>query len=83
MNRGKTSTEIIRCFLIAAAVQQPAGQKEIFWIDAPGHRYTYGTNEPIDSVTQVQNFTSKVCSIVNIGACFEVKVPETGGKTWC
>jgi hypothetical protein len=51
-------------------VQQPAGQTAIFWIDAPGHRYTYGVNEPIDSLTQVENFTSTVCSTVNTSACF-------------
>jgi hypothetical protein len=53
-------------------VQQTAGFKPIFWIDAPGHGYNYGTNEPVDSVTQVQNFTSTVCSTVNTSACFSV-----------
>jgi hypothetical protein len=53
-------------------VQQPAGQKAIFWIDAPGHRYTYGANQPIDSLTQVENFTSKGCSTVNTSLCFPV-----------
>jgi hypothetical protein len=27
-------------------VQQPSGQKTIFWIDAPGHGYTLATAEP-------------------------------------
>jgi hypothetical protein len=53
-------------------VQQPAGQKAIFWIDAPGYRYTRQVGEPIDSLTQVQNFTSTVCSKVVTTACFPV-----------
>jgi hypothetical protein len=53
-------------------VQQPAGQTAIFWIDAPGHSYNYGVNEPVDSMTQVQNFTSRVCSTVITTACFPV-----------
>jgi hypothetical protein len=53
-------------------LQQTAGTTVIFWIDAPGHRYTYGTNQPIDSMTQVENFTSTVCSTLNTSACFPV-----------
>jgi hypothetical protein len=56
----------------SAFVQQTSGTTVIFWIDAPGHRYTYGTNQPIDSITQVENFTSTVCSTVNTSACFPV-----------
>ena len=50
-------------------VQQPSGQKTIFWIDAPGHRYLLAAGEPIDSMTQVENFTSTVCSTTSSGTC--------------
>jgi len=56
----------------SAFVQQTSGTTVIFWIDAPGHLYTYATNEPIDSLTQVQNFTSAICSTVNTALCFPV-----------
>jgi len=52
-------------------VQQTAGQKSIFWIDAPGHR-TDRSGVPIDSLTQVQNFTSTVCSSVVTTSCASV-----------
>lgn len=51
-------------------VQQPTGKKVIFWIDAPGHGYNLATAQPIDSLTQVQNFTSTVCSTVTPSACY-------------
>ena len=56
-------------------VQQTAGQKIIFWIDGPGHGLNLSTprgSEGIDSITQVENFTSTVCSTVSTGACFSV-----------
>ena len=53
-------------------VQQPAGQKAIFWIDAPGHTYQLPSAGPVDSMTQVQNFTSTVCSTANTSNCFNV-----------
>jgi hypothetical protein len=51
-------------------VQQTAGQKVVFWIDAPGHGYNLATAQPIDSITQVENFTSTVCSTVTPSACY-------------
>jgi hypothetical protein len=57
----------------AQFVQQPSGQKVIFWIDAPGYGYER-LGQPIDSVTQVENFTSTVCSKSNTSVCFS--------KTW-
>jgi hypothetical protein len=53
------------------AVQQPAGQKTIFWIDAPGHYYTYNGYQ-IDSMTDIEDFTSKVCSKVTTTTCASV-----------
>jgi hypothetical protein len=54
---------------LSGFVQQTSGTTVIFWIDAPGHYYNYGTSGPIDSLTQVQNFTSTVCSTVNPNIC--------------
>lgn len=51
-------------------VQKTAGQKVVFWIDAPGHLYNLLPAEPIDSLTQVLNFTSTVCSTVTPSACY-------------
>lgn len=53
-------------------MQQTAGQKNIFWIDGPGHAYTYnGYN--IDSITQTENFTSQICSKTTSTTCASVK----------
>jgi hypothetical protein len=54
-----------------AFLQQIPGQKTIFWIDAPGHRITH-TSIPIDSMTEVENFTSTVCSTIVTNSCFSV-----------
>jgi len=51
-------------------LQKTAGQKNIFYIDGPGHGYLLQTAEPIDSMTQVQNFTAKVCSTLSTSTCF-------------
>lgn len=50
-------------------VQKPAGQKILFWLDAPGHFYRLDNGQMIDSMTQVQNFTSTICSTVSSGTC--------------
>jgi len=55
----------------ASFVQQTAGQKTIFWIDSPGLNKNY-SGYPIDSVTQVQNFTLKVCTKANSNACSQL-----------
>jgi len=50
-------------------VQQPSGQKAIFWLDSPGRRYYLDPptdSEPIDSITQVEHFTSMVCNRSNV-----------------
>jgi len=49
-------------------VQQPSGQKIMFFIDGPGHIYQLN-GQPIDSITQVENFTIKTCSLVTTGVC--------------
>ncbi len=57
--------------LLPTVTQQARGQKLIFWLDAPGstHYADYpGLTEPIDSLTQVQNFISSVCNRANICA---------------
>lgn len=54
----------------SSAVLRVSGQKLVFWIDDPGHFYTYTNGFPVDSMTQVQNFTSTVCSTVINTACF-------------
>lgn len=45
-----------------AFLQQPSGQTTIFWIDGPGYGKEYTNGDPIDSVTQVENFTTTFCS---------------------
>jgi len=54
-------------------IQQPSGQKIIFWIDGPGHFRRDDNGQLIDSVTQVENFTSTICSTVTAGTCFSRK----------
>jgi hypothetical protein len=52
--------------------QQAPRQKAIYWLDAPGHSYDIALPDhsihPIDSLGQVQNFTSSVCNRANICA---------------
>lgn len=50
-------------------VQQPSGQKAIYWIDGPGFFHNYINGSPIDSVTQVQDFTTTFCSTVSQNDC--------------
>jgi hypothetical protein len=72
-------------------LQQPGGQKTIFYIDGPG--LFHGTNpsnpcqlgsSPVDSVTDVFNFqvtfTSKVSSVVSTTKYFVKIVVPPGGK---
>jgi hypothetical protein len=44
------------------ATQQPAGAKTMFWIDGPGNFKSLGAGQPIDSMIEVINFTSRICS---------------------
>ena len=65
-------------------VQQNSGEKKLFWIDAPGHLKATDT-ATFDSVVQVQNFVSKICSKTSSKTCAEVKwflklVVKPGGK---
>ena len=50
-------------------VQQPAGQKVMFFIDAPGHTYKLDNGQPIDSITQVENFTIQTCNTIQSSVC--------------
>jgi hypothetical protein len=62
-----------QCFQLNV-LQQTRGQKQIFWLDAPGSSYyfDYPTDtEPLDSLNQVLHLTSKVCNRSNI--CPNVK----------
>ncbi|MGO9323783.1 MAG: IPT/TIG domain-containing protein [Terracidiphilus sp.] len=52
-------------------LQQPSGQKTIYWIDGPGSRNTNGGSS-VDSVTQVQNFTTKFCSTTTSNDCYSI-----------
>jgi hypothetical protein len=52
-------------------VQQTAGQKTIFWIDGPGH-FTNRSGIPIDSMTEIENFTSTVCNKITTSVCTSV-----------
>jgi Beta-propeller repeat/Glucodextranase, domain B/Bacterial Ig-like domain (group 2) len=59
-----------QCFNVNV-LQQTPGKKQVFWLDAPGSSYfhdpsTNPPSEPIDSLNQVQHFTSRVCNRVNI-----------------
>ena len=56
----------------ASFLQQNSGEKKLFWIDAPGHAYKLDSDD-FDSVTQVQNFTSKICSKGDAKKCDELK----------
>jgi hypothetical protein len=49
-------------------LQQPSGQEKIYWIDGPGYRYTR-SGYSIDSMTQVQNFTTQFCSTTTQNDC--------------
>lgn len=53
-------------------VQQNAGEKRLFWLDAPGHAYDLDADK-FDSVTQVRNFVSKICSKSDAKTCAELK----------
>src|SRR5262249_6193278 len=60
------------------ALQQVSGQKVIFWLDAPGRGAIYldpnnsANTGPIDSMTDVKNFTSGICSKANPNVCYSV-----------
>jgi len=62
----------------SAVLQQVAGQKVIFWLDAPGRGTIYtdpknsANTGPIDSMTDVKNFTSQICSKNNPANCWPV-----------
>jgi hypothetical protein len=56
----------------AGALQQVAGQKMIFWLDAPGRGTLFAQGEPIDSMTQVKNFSSSICVTASPTTCFNV-----------
>jgi hypothetical protein len=56
----------------AGVLQQPPGDKTIFWIDAPGHGYNFGFLKSVDSMIQVQNFTSSVCNPKQPKSCIAV-----------
>ena len=50
--------------------QQPAGTKDVFFIDSPGHNITdSGNGDTYDSFTQVQNFADTLCSTQS-GLCY-------------
>ena len=53
-------------------VQQKAGEKRLFWLDGPGHAYNLDADK-FDSVTQVRNFVSKICSKTDAKTCAELK----------
>lgn len=53
-------------------LQQPSGQKTIFWLDSPGFLDFYPNSGPIDSMTSVLNFTSVVCSDTDTSNCYSV-----------
>ncbi|HLK03908.1 MAG TPA: hypothetical protein VKT53_05665 [Candidatus Acidoferrum sp.] len=74
----------------SAVLQQVTGQKVIFWLDAPGRGTIYAdpnnsaNTGPIDSMTQVKNFTSSICSKTSSGTCWSVNwytkiVVKSGG----
>jgi Glucodextranase, domain B/Beta-propeller repeat/Bacterial Ig-like domain (group 2) len=48
------------------ALQQQAGQKNIFWIDTPGSPYKANADGVWDSLNSSEHFTSKVCNRSNI-----------------
>lgn len=52
----------------SAFLQQTAGQTSIYWIDGPGNLHTYSGNL-IDSMTEVQNFSTQFCSTTSAGDC--------------
>ena len=62
----------------SAVLQQTSGTKVIFWLDAPGRGtvYTDPNNSqnsgPIDSMTDVKNFTSSICTNANPSKCWSV-----------
>ena len=53
-------------------LQQTAGQKLIFWLDAPGTNILIAPGEPIDSMVSVKNFTSTICSTSDASDCVSV-----------
>lgn len=53
-------------------LQQPAGQTTIYWLDAPGHYTTYD-GYPIDSMTEVENFTTTFCSTTVTNDCTAIQ----------
>lgn len=56
---------------VSGFVQQPSGQKTIYVIDGPGHTYKR-LGYAIDSLTQVQNFSSNVCSTIVTSDCVSI-----------
>lgn len=66
-------------------LQQTPGNMNIYWIDAPGAKQSSVPNGyPVDSLTQVVNFTTKFCSTVVLSDCqsvnwYEKLVVKSGG----
>jgi hypothetical protein len=52
------------------SVQQPPGQKTIFWLDHPGSLYQASADAVWDSLNETEQFTSKVCN--RFGICAKV-----------
>lgn len=52
------------------SVQQPPGQKAIFWLDHPGSLYQASSDAVWDSLNENGHFTSKVCN--RFGICTKV-----------
>jgi IPT/TIG domain len=52
------------------SVQQPAGQKAIFWLDHPGSLYQASSDAIWDSLDENGQFTSRVCN--RFGICTKV-----------
>ncbi|HKF21771.1 MAG TPA: IPT/TIG domain-containing protein, partial [Candidatus Angelobacter sp.] len=54
-------------------LQQDAGQKYIFELDAPGQSYVYKGVGPIDHDIFVDNFTTFVCTKAKLNNCMMIK----------
>src|SRR5690348_8717088 len=52
------------------SVQQPSGQKSIFWLDHPGSLYKASSDAVWDSLNETGQFTSRVCN--RFGICKRV-----------
>lgn len=55
-------------------LQQNSGTKTIFWIDSPARRNIRDDGNNLDSITWVQNYSVKVCSLAVPSVC--------GGASW-